>query len=1017
MYGEKIKIYYDPRGQVIKTENPDGSEQRVVYGIPDSLTTPNYYAPTAWETYTYDANDLTVTSADYGTPKSAEVDALGRTIKTLDRLESSNSVTNNVRMQYSYDVRGNLLQVTDAYERTVFRHVYDLRPPAKEGEGIPPLKTVHINKGTSTVVFDCTGKPVETRDAKGALTLHTYDVLQRPTSVWCRDIDTEEVTLRNYLEYGTDNSNNNKGKPTKNYNESGLLRTENYDFKGNLLAKFQQAIANEKIQHVIDESSTSGWTDIKCYRVDWKGLPGDLLGGPEYRTDMEYDALNRLMQLTYPEDASSTRKVLVPTYNKAGALQQVVVDGTPYVNQIGYNAKGQRLIIAYGNGLMTRYTYNALTFRLTRMRTESYTTSQSGNQHTYAYTSGTCKQDMAYTYDKVGNILSITNAAPQSGVGGSSTLEREFDYDALYRLLSATGRENQPTGLYWDDSYRSDDVNTTTAYTQNYDYDLMGNLNELQHTGDTNFTRTYNHTDNLLESFEVGSNTYYYQYDVCGNQIQENEERHMQWDYADKLRLYYNQTSSGTEPSVYTHYLYDAGGNRIKKYTRTAGGNWETITYIDGLIEYRENDNSDYQSISHVMDDSSRIATIREGDTFGDTTPAIKYNLDDHLGSSNILVDENGTLVNIEEYYPFGETSFGSYAKKRYRFCGKEKDEESGMYYYGASYYSPWLCRFISVDPLAGKYPFYTAYQYAGNKPINFIDLDGKEEKPADNGGSSDNVNPQGGEKKNPNSFKTPNGDNVTFQEKYKATVTTTEGTGTLESGTKVPLEKGVLTDFDVNGTHYNATYNKNSDGSTTFAGYKDKDGNFYNNFKNEDKEAGVANSNNSEKSDTLDTPEVGSGGGNNANRSSNVQENNASDNFKKLQFIHTLVDGANKIIEHAAEKVSKFGKAVSKFGKGLGWVGLALATLDGGIGVTQDPEWKSITKATIGVGIAIAGVMALGVAAATGVAVVGFLWGTLDYFGYIDEALNYVEEQAKQLRNLYDETIRAITRYQTYGL
>jgi RHS repeat-associated protein len=145
-------------------------------------------------------------------------------------------------------------------------------------------------------------------------------------------------------------------------------------------------------------------------------------------------------------------------------------------------------------------------------------------------------------------------------------------------------------------------------------------------------------------------------------------------------------------------------------------------------MEYREDQDSNKQSINHVMDDTRRIATIREGDTFGDTTPAIKYNLDDHLGSSNVLVDENGTLVNQEEYYPFGETSFGSYAKKRYRFCGKEKDEESGMYYYGARYYSPWLCRFISVDPLAAKYPFYTPFQYAGNKPINFIDLDGREE-------------------------------------------------------------------------------------------------------------------------------------------------------------------------------------------------------------------------------------------------------------------------------------------------
>ena len=153
--------------------------------------------------------------------------------------------------------------------------------------------------------------------------------------------------------------------------------------------------------------------------------------------------------------------------------------------------------------------------------------------------------------------------------------------------------------------------------------------------------------------------------------------------------------------------------------------------------EYREDQDGKIQSINHVMDDTKRIATIRDGYDFGDTTPKIKYNFDslsrnlgNHLGSSNILVDDSGTLVNQDEYYPFGETSFGSYAKKRYRFCGKEKDEESGMYYYGARYYSPWLCRFISVDPLAAKYPFYTPYQYAGNQPINFIDLDGMEQAP-----------------------------------------------------------------------------------------------------------------------------------------------------------------------------------------------------------------------------------------------------------------------------------------------
>jgi RHS repeat-associated protein len=126
------------------------------------------------------------------------------------------------------------------------------------------------------------------------------------------------------------------------------------------------------------------------------------------------------------------------------------------------------------------------------------------------------------------------------------------------------------------------------------------------------------------------------------------------------------------------------------------------------------------------MDDSKRIATDREGYDFGDSTPAIKYNLDDHLGSSNVSIDDTGALVSFEEYYPFGETSFGSYGKKRYRFCGKEKDEESGLYYYGARYYSPWTCRFVSVDPKSLKYVHQSPFVYADNNPICKIDHNGE---------------------------------------------------------------------------------------------------------------------------------------------------------------------------------------------------------------------------------------------------------------------------------------------------
>src|SRR5690606_9667084 len=60
-------------------------------------------------------------------------------------------------------------------------------------------------------------------------------------------------------------------------------------------------------------------------------------------------------------------------------------------------------------------------------------------------------------------------------------------------------------------------------------------------------------------------------------------------------------------------------------------------------------------------------------------------------------------------------------------FNGKEMDKETGMYYYGARYYDPRISIFISVDPLAEKYPNYTPYHYVHQNPINMIDPTGME--------------------------------------------------------------------------------------------------------------------------------------------------------------------------------------------------------------------------------------------------------------------------------------------------
>jgi|DEB19_MinimDraft_2_1074335.scaffolds.fasta_scaffold24302_1 hypothetical protein len=66
----------------------------------------------------------------------------------------------------------------------------------------------------------------------------------------------------------------------------------------------------------------------------------------------------------------------------------------------------------------------------------------------------------------------------------------------------------------------------------------------------------------------------YFEYDVCGDQTKENQERQFQWDYADRMKLYYHQVNPGQEPSTYAHYLYNSGGNCEKKLTRVSGGDW-----------------------------------------------------------------------------------------------------------------------------------------------------------------------------------------------------------------------------------------------------------------------------------------------------------------------------------------------------------------------------------------------------------------------------------------------------------
>src|SRR5262249_33613845 len=143
-------------------------------------------------------------------------------------------------------------------------------------------------------------------------------------------------------------------------------------------------------------------------------------------------------------------------------------------------------------------------------------------------------QDLGYESDLAGNIVSIRDRTLGSGIPntplGVDALERSFGYDALYRLISATGRETDfPPNIPWDDVPRSADITRARAYTERYAYERADNIKEVKHSvngGGFNRTFALSSGSNRLDTVSIGSNNYKYEYDANGNMVKETSARH-----------------------------------------------------------------------------------------------------------------------------------------------------------------------------------------------------------------------------------------------------------------------------------------------------------------------------------------------------------------------------------------------------------------------------------------------------------------------------------------------------------
>jgi RHS repeat-associated protein len=146
-------------------------------------------------------------------------------------------------------------------------------------------------------------------------------------------------------------------------------------------------------------------------------------------------------------------------------------------------------------------------------------------------------------------------------------------------------------------------------------------------------------------------------------------------------------------------------------------------------VEYKGSDNDDYvNGGGFCCDDAPGLRAGAIGN--GNDNPEIYqyYYHSDHLGSTSLITNLDGEVVQHVEYVPFGEVFIEERNNRwntPYLFNAKELDEETGLYYYGARYYDSRISLWLSTDPLQEKYPNVSTYAYCLNNPVNYIDPTG----------------------------------------------------------------------------------------------------------------------------------------------------------------------------------------------------------------------------------------------------------------------------------------------------
>jgi RHS repeat-associated protein len=350
-------------------------------------------------------------------------------------------------------------------------------------------------------------------------------------------------------------------------------------------------------------------------------------------------------------------------------------------------------------------------------------------------------QQIDYAYNERGWITGIndpTQLDPSRVFGMAITYAANADtYNG--NIAALTWRTQVPSGYALNDgiqgfNYQYDKLNRLTKgsyvstgkndfFNEEISYDVMGNIVTLKRNGNSASSYINDMVFNYRANGQPGNQLWgvvdngtaaqgsNYNYDVNGNQTVNSRigVTDIAYNY---LNLPQVITRAATGEALTT--TYDAGGKKLRKSLGT-----QITDYIDG-IQYNGN------NIDFVM--------TEEGRAIPGAPYTYQYFLKDHLGNTRSTVGQDGSILQVQDYYPFGlnmnaNNTVTPSPANQFKFNGKEELSEfgAGQLDFSSRYYDPLIGRFSGIDRLATGYAYKSPYDYAENRPVNGIDLDGLE--------------------------------------------------------------------------------------------------------------------------------------------------------------------------------------------------------------------------------------------------------------------------------------------------